>query len=206
MYIYEIKCLINNKSYVGKSKKNIEQRFQRHIKDAIFHHSPLILHRAMRKYGEENFEIRLLETVTGEDSFLAERERYWIKELDTFNNGYNMTEGGEGGNTYSKKSEEELNEIRQKISNKLIGDNNGMRKIGGLVGERNGMYGKTLTEEHKRKMSLSLRGKRDTEETRKKKSLALKGKPKSENHRIKNRELNRDKFRNGKVEIGRAHV
>ena len=51
-------------------------------------------YRAIRKYGEENFYIELLETVPIQD--LNEREKYWINYYDSYNNGYNSTLGGDG--------------------------------------------------------------------------------------------------------------
>ena len=58
-----------------------------------------MIHKAMRKYGIENFSISLLEEV--EDNLLEEREQYWIKEKNTCilepdGYGYNLTFGGEG--------------------------------------------------------------------------------------------------------------
>ena len=50
----------------------------------------------MNKYGIENFIIEEIEQVS-DDSLLAEREVYWINELQTYGiNGYNATKGGDG--------------------------------------------------------------------------------------------------------------
>ena len=46
----------------------------------------------MRKYGINNFSITLLE----ETDNPAEREQFWIKEKNSYVNGYNATLGGEG--------------------------------------------------------------------------------------------------------------
>ena len=53
-------------------------------------------HNAIRKYGEDSFEISLLEEV--EDwSLLDEKEQYYISKYNTyFPNGYNTTVGGGG--------------------------------------------------------------------------------------------------------------
>ena len=48
----------------------------------------------MRKHGRDKFYIETIEKV--EDNKLSERETYWIKYYDSYNNGYNMTLGGEG--------------------------------------------------------------------------------------------------------------
>ena len=48
----------------------------------------------MNKYGIEHFHIEMLEEV--DHSQLSEREVDWIKEKNTYYNGYNATFGGEG--------------------------------------------------------------------------------------------------------------
>lgn len=88
--IYQITNLVNSKTYIGKTDKTIQERFQRHrynskIKDTY-------LYRAMRKYGVDKFTIEILEeTLNGN-----EREIYWIETLKP---EYNMTIGGDGGDT-----------------------------------------------------------------------------------------------------------
>ena len=48
---------------------------------------------AMRKHGRDNFSFQIIEECS-EDN-LAEREKYWIEQLHTYENGYNETRGGE---------------------------------------------------------------------------------------------------------------
>ena len=92
-YIYKITNVLTGKIYVGQTAGTIEHRFKEHKRNAergeIYY-----LYRAMRKYGEENFEIQELENCNNND--LDEREQYWISFLDSYKNGYNMTLGGEG--------------------------------------------------------------------------------------------------------------
>ena len=90
--IYIIRNKINNKVYIGQTIQTLNIRFTAHkmasrIEDSKFY-------RAMRKYGEENFYIELLETVAIES--LNDREKYWIKQYDSYYNGYNSTFGGDG--------------------------------------------------------------------------------------------------------------
>ena len=54
----------------------------------------------MRKYGVEHFFIEAIEQV--EDTLLNQRERYWISHYDSYYNGYNETQGGEGNQIYDK--------------------------------------------------------------------------------------------------------
>ena len=49
--------------------------------------------RALKKYGSENFDLIVLEDNIPND-MLDEKEIFYIKKYDTFNNGYNCTLGG----------------------------------------------------------------------------------------------------------------
>jgi hypothetical protein len=92
-YIYQIINDINQKSYVGKTERTLEQRFQEHCRavfDSRCEKRPLYV--AMKKYGIEHFHISLLEETQNPE----ERECFWIEKLGTFKNGYNATCGGDG--------------------------------------------------------------------------------------------------------------
>ena len=98
-YIYKITNLINQKSYIGLTHRTPELRWKEHIDIAYGeksrrHH----LHNAILKYGIENFEFKILEEVSEDE--LNNREKYWIKYYDTYDNGYNETYGGEGAIKY----------------------------------------------------------------------------------------------------------
>lgn len=126
-YIYKITNLVNNKIYIGQVyNKSIEDRFKRHC-DGASSSSPSYLARAIHKYGKENFKVELIEECYSIPE-INEREKYWIKYYNSTNSniGYNLTIGGEGGNTYLCKSKDELDKIKQKISNSNSGRNNGM--------------------------------------------------------------------------------
>lgn len=97
-YIYRIYNDINEKSYIGLTTNTVETRWKKHLANSAFvkYH----LYDAMRLYGVEHFFIEMIENV--EDNYLAERERYWIQYYDSFHNGYNETQGGEGNQLYAK--------------------------------------------------------------------------------------------------------
>lgn len=88
--IYQITNVVNSKIYIGKTDKTIQERFQRHC----YNHKTqnTYLYKAMRKYGIDKFTIEILE----ETNNGSEREIYWIQELKP---QYNMTLGGDGGDT-----------------------------------------------------------------------------------------------------------
>lgn len=99
MIIYKIINKINGKIYIGQTCKNLSARFNVHkslARQGVNRH----LYDAMRKYGTDNFEIVEIERCLSKEE-LDEREKYWIKEYQSINRelGYNMTNGGGGGDT-----------------------------------------------------------------------------------------------------------
>lgn len=51
----------------------------------------------MKKYGLKAFKLETVENIEdGNQDLVNEREIYWIDKLGSFNNGYNMTFGGQG--------------------------------------------------------------------------------------------------------------
>ena len=80
-FIYKVTNIINGKVYVGKTNKSIEARWQQHIYDSKrLNDRPF--YNAINKYGQENFVLELVEQV--EDELLNEREKYWIKEYNSY--------------------------------------------------------------------------------------------------------------------------
>ena len=119
-YIYKITNNINNKQYIGQTiKKRPSDRFSQHRYAARHPESekhPPYLHKAMAKYGVENFSFEIIEEV--ENSKLNIREQWWISQLNTLSpNGYNLTIGGEGTQGFSRPQTIEEREKRQQ-SNK----------------------------------------------------------------------------------------
>ena len=111
-YIYKIKNIINNKEYVGCTITTLKKRFEEHVWRCLKTDINTKFCNSIRKYGVENFKIDLLEECYV--SNIYEREKYYINEFKTYENGLNSTYGGEGclGYKHSK-------EIREKISKNL---------------------------------------------------------------------------------------
>ena len=124
-YIYKITNLINGKIYIGQVyNKSVEDRFIRHYKNVMGYSS--IIDKAIAKYGKENFIVETIDICYSIED-CNNKEKYWIKYYNStdLSIGYNLTPGGEGGNTYMNKSKEELEIIKQKISNANKGRKNG---------------------------------------------------------------------------------
>lgn len=146
MPIYKITNKVNNKMYVGQTIRDLKDRYEGHLYRAFINNSNTKLYNAMRKYGKENFEIEIIDNCS--DSKLNERETYWINKLDTYNNGYNMTLGGEDNPMNNEeiierhKIKMQSKEVREKISKSL---SNYIKEHG-------------FSEEHKRRLSESAMG------------------------------------------------
>ncbi len=94
--IYVITNLINNKQYVGLSK-DCHKRWADHYNKSYTSNRKddleKALYKAMKKYGRDNFSFQIIEECS-EDK-LAEREIYWIEQLNSYEKGYNETRGGD---------------------------------------------------------------------------------------------------------------
>lgn len=103
--IYKITNLINQKVYIGQSI-NIEKRWQDHCATV----DNCAIHRAIQKYGKENFVFEILEEC--DLSMLNEKEIYYIEKYNSYYDGYNMTLGGEGASHPIKLSDDQIEQIK----------------------------------------------------------------------------------------------
>ena len=114
MWIYKITNIQNNKVYIGQSIRPVNQRFRRHINDAINNKLDTYFARAIRKYGKDNFYIKIIDKADNQKE-LNLKEIYWIKYYKATNEkyGYNETEALNkcGGNTYKHKNNQEMEVI-----------------------------------------------------------------------------------------------
>lgn len=92
--IYKATNKVTGKSYIGFDS-SWPKRKERHRENAEYNRSGKF-YDAIRKYGWETFEWSILYQSVDKQHTLNEMESHFIKQYDTFNNGYNMTEGGEG--------------------------------------------------------------------------------------------------------------
>ena len=128
--VYKITNKINNLCYIGISK-NINKRWKDHKKYYLKHvetkNNHNKLYNAMKLYGINNFSFEIIESFETLDlQKLKDREIYWISYYDSYNNGYNLTIGGDIGgfdrngekHPNSKLSLEDVIDIRTRYNNK----------------------------------------------------------------------------------------
>ena len=97
-YIYKIINKVTNEKYVGQTT-NFSRRMLDHTQqlNSNRHKNPK-LQASWNKYGEKNFSITKQEyNLTREE--LNEKEIEEIKKENSYENGFNLTAGGDGGNT-----------------------------------------------------------------------------------------------------------
>ena len=103
-YIYFIINNENKQRYVGQTA-DFTRRKAEHLNDLRNHkHVNDKLQRAWNKYGEANFSFEYNKYELENKDELNILEKAFIQQYDSFNNGYNLTLGGDGGNTRGKLS------------------------------------------------------------------------------------------------------
>jgi group I intron endonuclease len=142
--IYMARNRLNGKVYIGQTVLSLAERKGDHRRKAFIHGSRSHFHAAIRRYGFEVFEWRVLERVLLREA-LNPSERAWIKKFHSTNprRGYNNTHGGD---TF-----EFTEETKRKIGNAGRGRKLKPEQIEAarvrMAGSGNPFYGKRHTEE-----------------------------------------------------------
>ena len=195
--IYIIRNKVNGKRYIGSS---IDMRKRWHIHKYYLcsnNHNNRHLQSSWNKYGEKNFELIVVETVSDKNK-LIEREQYWI-DKHNFNDLYNIRLNAQSnlGLKHTNETKKQMSivstgrklseETKQKLSKIKKGKKSALSKEGRqkIIDTHTGnkyCVGKVLSKEHKKKISESLTGsknhfygKHHTQESKDKMSMKLKG-------------------------------
>lgn len=166
--VYKIVNKITGKTYYGYSK-DIYERFKKHKTDLKNNnHQNIILQRSYNKYSLESFEFIILHTYDNiEDA--QKKELEYLENLELRPMLYNINYTNSGGDIISTHPDRDniiqriTESVRERYS-KMTSEEK--KEKHGLPGKKNGMFGKTHTEEVKQK----LRNRIVTEETRDKMS------------------------------------
>lgn len=133
--IYSIHNLTSGKKYIGQTVEKMQRRVVRHFRTV----NETKISRAIQKYSKYDFVYGIVEEVE-DKNFLDVREQYWIKFYDTVENGFNIKEGGKCARGF-KQSQSSIEKRKQRLIRK------------------------SLTEEHKQKISKAHKGKILSKET-----------------------------------------
>lgn len=179
-YFVYIHICPNNKKYVGITRQRPLKRWNNgygYVKNNHFF-------RAIQKYGWKNINHKVIEVSTEGEMYYLEKYLIGYYNCTDPDFGYNNSIGGECGG-YGVVQKEEVIEKRKNTILKRYGSltNSGCFKKGmetwnkGLKGISSGwITGKSFSDSHKKKLSVSHIGHKDSEETRNKKSLSHIGK------------------------------
>ena len=225
-YIYEIRNLINNKTYVGQRKCPKDKTPE----TDDYMGSGELIRKAIKKYGLKNFIKTILEDGIKTKKETDEREIYWIgKYKEEGKCEYNISTGGTGGNLGEEVIEkqrqtkirmfQEHPELREKTSSamKKVFEDPSMREKLSIAHKeamnreevkekcRESHLGKKLTEEHRKNLSKAMKGKNTwsknykvSDETREKIRDAMKGRTFSEETRKKISEKSKERTKGSK--------
>ncbi len=166
--IYCITNNINNKKYIGQTRRSLDRRWKEHC----WVDNNQLITRAINKYGKENFSKEIIEKCNKHK--LNDREIYWISFYDTFNGeGYNTHKGGltlGEGEDHPRTGQKTPDEIKEKMRKTL--KENGTLEL--RQGENHPYYGKTHSEEIREKMSRNIsKAKRKKSKFSKKQSIKI---------------------------------
>lgn len=160
--IYKITNKENGLIYIGCTINSLEKRFGEHLSRCFTSTHKSKLYNSMKKYGQENFTIELIEEC--DLNIIYEVEKKYIEQYDSYNNGLNSTFGGEGCLGYTHSPEK-----RVKISESL---KNGNSHKGKTYEE---LYGDKADEEReKRRLSVKNGWRSMSDENRQKRIIKTK--------------------------------
>lgn len=152
----------SHKKYYGQTFHEFQNRKHRHFLEATKRNCQYSFHRAIRKYGFDNFIWEIVEQFAFDDenqliNILNEREIFWIESDSTYlpEFGYNMKIGGFNGRhtaitkekikttlTGIKHSDERKKNISEAHKGQIAW--NAGKVCISLSGENNGMHGKSV--------------------------------------------------------------
>jgi group I intron endonuclease len=92
--IYKVTNLKNGKVYIGFDSKWPNRKT---VHKSAHKNGETKFYRALKKYGWESFDWQPIYQSNDKTYTLNIMENFFIREYDSFNNGYNSTLGGDGG-------------------------------------------------------------------------------------------------------------
>lgn len=115
-FVYITTNHVNGKQYIGQRKYDKQGKWKEYLGSGV------VLSKAIKKYGLENFSKEIIENCETKEELNA-REKFWINYFNAVDsdNFYNIAKGGDGGNTLAGYTEQQLEEHSKILSNALKG-------------------------------------------------------------------------------------
>lgn len=188
--VYRISNKLSGRYYIGYST-NIDRRFWVHRnKLKQNYHDNIFLQRAYNLDGEDKFKYDIIHICDTEEE-AKQIELQYLTDLSIRDKLYNLNYNNSGGDLMTHHPDKE--KIREKIIQSCKETISKMtpeerREKYGKFGAKNGMYGKTHTEEVKKNNSIikkgntNFKGRKHTEESKQKMSEIRKNKNTGENN------------------------
>ena len=123
MLIYKVTNTVNGKIYIGQTVRTLKERKQEHLLSAKQGYN-FKFYNAIRKYGEDVFTWKIIQRCDTIEE-LNNAESHWVAYYNSYNNGYNMTPGGEFNPMLDKEIRHkhlvkvQSDEFRHKVSNTM---------------------------------------------------------------------------------------
>lgn len=138
MIIYQAINKINGKSYVGQTVRSLRVRKNEHKSHAFKLYSNTVFSKALRKYGIDGFEWKVLYRANSLDELNKMEQLYISKEnsLATNKTGYNIEVGGKNSET-SVETKEKMSKIKKQDRYVRIAKDNLPKNVSG---KNNGRY------------------------------------------------------------------
>lgn len=177
-FIYCITCLVNGKKYIGQTTR-LKERLVEH---KYGNNGCVKLSNAIKKHKWENFDFEIIEELFANQQYIDQREIHWIRFYDSINAGYNLTYGGFGGshseesrrkmsashtghrhtpetkkkiseaNKGIKPSEATISALRKYNISRKFSEETRRKMVVAHTGKPSGMFGKTHSDETKKKI------------------------------------------------------
>lgn len=120
--IYGFQNIYNGKWYIGKTK-NLYNRYKDHYNDWKNNQNKQF-YQAIKKYGWDSFNYYILKEYNEipDAKELSRQEEYFIKEKDSYKNGYNAAENSSGG-FYSDEHRQKCIDALKNLNNSQKNEN-----------------------------------------------------------------------------------
>jgi hypothetical protein len=121
--IYKLQNKINGKIYIGKTKRSIVARMKDHRNSKCC----IYLYNALKKYGEDGFDINIIYETDNEDDICRKEKEYILQYNSLVPNGYNLVLDTDQGRTFHSSTKQLMSNNTQggcktvKIWSKYIG-------------------------------------------------------------------------------------